>query len=219
MERDAFYARVRTAAAAARLPAAPEPDPGLVVPDLAEGDLVELFTARLQAVGGVAHRDVDPAEVIGELAAAHGASDYLGWDDRELPDPGLGARLAASGVRRRPAVVPSDPEGRRHHQMGYLDAVLGVTGAEAGLAETGSIVVRSGPGRPRMASLIPDIHVAVLRAEDIHRSLAHWAAVRAGSVVDAANVVVITGPSRTGDIEMRLNVGVHGPREIHVVLI
>lgn len=216
MERDAFLARVRSAVAVARLPEAPDSDPGLLVPDLADVDLVELFVSRLEAVGGVAHRGVDPGEVILNLAETHRTFEYLGWG--ESAAPGLGDRLAEGGLRRSEATVPNTPEGRRRHQQGYLDTVLGVTGAEAGLAETGSVVVRSGPDRPRMASLIPDIHVVVLQEGDIVRSLAHWVATRARDVDEVSNLVVITGPSRTGDIEMRLNVGVHGPREVHVVL-
>lgn len=70
-----------------------------------------------------------------------------------------------------------------------------------------------------MASLIPDVHVAFLRRSDIHRSLAHWAAEH-GDVLSAhTNVVFITGPSRTGDIEMNLNIGVHGPKQVHVILV
>ncbi len=215
MERDAFIARVKAAARAARLPDADPP--GLVVPDLPEVDLTEAFVAALGRVGGVAHRD-DPVEVVLALADRLGTSEYLGWDDEWLP-PGVGAGLRHGGLSALAGDVPSDAEGRRRHQSGYFDVVLGVTGAEAGFAETGTVVIRSGPGRPRMASLIPEVHVVILAEEAICRSLAHWAEANAGAIVDAANVVFVTGPSRTGDIEMRLNVGVHGPREVHVILV
>ncbi len=216
MERDAFLARARTAARAAhlpdvdagRIPVGPEPD---------AGDLVARFVDALGRVGGVAHRD-DPAAVILRLAEAHGVTEYLGWDDAWLP-PGLGDALRDGGLGRIHHEVPSSVEGRRRHQLGYFDVVLGVTGAEAAFGETGTVVLRSGPGRPRMASLIPEIHVVVLRCDDIHPDLSRWAATPEAAVGDAANVVFVTGPSRTGDIEMRLNVGVHGPREVHVVLV
>ncbi len=79
------------------------------------------------------------------------------------------------------------------------------------------MVVRSGPGRPRMASVVPLVHVALLRVDRIHRSLTHWMAGR--DVASAANVVAITGPSKTADIEQNINVGVHGPRHLHVILL
>jgi L-lactate dehydrogenase complex protein LldG len=63
------------------------------------------------------------------------------------------------------------------------------------------------------------IHVALVRAESIFRSLAQWADEVPDAVVETANLVIVTGPSRTGDIEQHLNLGVHGPKHLHVVLI
>ena len=96
---------------------------------------------------------------------------------------------------------------------------MGITGAEAGFAESGSIVLRSGAGRPRMASLIPLVHVAVLRRDRIFRSTSHWMASEGSTTNGEANVIFVTGPSKTGDIEMILTLGVHGPRYLYVVLI
>lgn len=92
-------------------------------------------------------------------------------------------------------------------------------GAVAGLADTGSIVVASGPGRSRLASLLPAIRVAVLPLSRLYPTMQDWLA--GGGVELArrtANLVVITGSSRTSDIEMQLTLGMHGPKEIHVVL-
>ncbi|MEA2026292.1 MAG: lactate utilization protein, partial [Chloroflexota bacterium] len=117
------------------------------------------------------------------------------------------------------ASVPSSADGRADHQRGYFDVKYGLTGAEAAFAETGSVVVRSGPGRPRMASLIPLIHVVLLPEDRIYRSPMHWLTEPESNAAGAANVVYITGPSRTADIEQKLTLGVHGPRELHVILI
>jgi L-lactate dehydrogenase complex protein LldG len=68
-----------------------------------------------------------------------------------------------------------------------------------------------------MASLIPLVHIVLLPERLLFRSPMHWLA--GGDVAGAANVVYITGPSRTADIEQRINLGVHGPREVHVVLV
>jgi L-lactate dehydrogenase complex protein LldG len=217
MERSSFLARVGQAVVAARLPPAPAADPGLVVPELGEVDLVELFAERLTALDGTFHGAASPVVVIADIARRLGVDRYLGWEEAELPVPGLEARLAAVGLKRLDGVVTA--EGRKVHQAGYFDVELGVTGAEAAFAQSGSVVLRSGPGRPRMASLVPLVHVVLLHPADIHRSLAHWAEANAGSVADAANVVFITGPSRTGDIEQVLTLGVHGPQELHVVLV
>jgi L-lactate dehydrogenase complex protein LldG len=213
VEREAFVRRVREATARASLPAHSAVDPGLLVPALPDVDLVEHFTRVLTATDGIVHRG-DPRQVLTDISRRLPGGPYLCWDD--VAD--VAAVLRELGRLRLDAGVPADLDGRHRHQGGYAEAVIGVTTAEAGFAESGTLVVRSGPGRPRMASLVPEVHVALLRVDDLHRSLAHWAEGRSGGIPDAANVVFITGPSRTGDIEQQLNLGVHGPRELHVVL-
>jgi L-lactate dehydrogenase complex protein LldF len=99
------------------------------------------------------------------------------------------------------------------------DAALraGVTRAICGLADTGSVVVVDGEGYPLQASLLPEIHLAVLHASHILPSLAD--AMALPIVYESTSAVVITGPSRTGDIEMSHTIGVHGPGEVHVFLV
>jgi L-lactate dehydrogenase complex protein LldF len=99
------------------------------------------------------------------------------------------------------------------------DAALrvGVTKAVCGLADTGSIVIVDGAGHPLQASLLPRIHVAVLCRSDILPSLPD--ALTLPIVRGAGSAVVITGPSRTADIEMSLTIGMHGPGELHIFLV
>jgi L-lactate utilization protein LutC len=92
--------------------------------------------------------------------------------------------------------------------------LVGVTKAICGLADTGSVLVADGAGDPLTASLLPEIHIAILKAENILPSLPD--AMKLIANISAA--VFITGPSRTADIEMTLTIGVHGPKEIHVFL-
>jgi L-lactate dehydrogenase complex protein LldG len=215
VERDAFLAQVRAARAAALLPPHPTDDPGLLVPDLELGDLADMFTARLQEAEGVVHRmpDVRNASAqVQEIARQYDVQTFMSWDGLAEVD----GALTAAGLQRIDGTVPAGD--RLAHQSGYSELDLGITGAEAGFAESGTMVLRSGPGRPRMASLIPLVHVALLRVGDLHRSLSHWAEANARGIADAANVVFITGPSKTGDIEQHINVGVHGPRYVHILL-
>ncbi len=218
MERDLFLAGVRRSLAAAVLPETVEADPGLRVPDLGRVDLTTHFAAALERADGAVHTR-PPFEVIGEIAGRLATDRFISWDEEHLPVPGLLGDLEQIGLRRVDHRHSRDDAGRRQRSSDYQSLLLGITGAEAGFAETGSIVVRSGPGRPRMASLIPAVHIALLPLTSIFRSLAHWAEEMAPEMSTAANVVFISGPSRTGDIEMRLNTGVHGPGEVHVVLI
>jgi len=92
----------------------------------------------------------------------------------------------------------------------------GITSVLAGIAETGTLVIPGGEGRPLTASLLPEIHIAVLRASDIEESLARVLNLR--KVETYPSMVLVSGPSRTADIEMTLTIGVHGPGELHVFL-
>ena len=125
--------------------------------------------------------------------------------------------LATAGLERVTADLPD--EGRKEHQESYAGVDLGVTGALAGLAESGSIVLNHGAGRSRMTSLVPEVHIALMEVNSIDRNLAHWAQRHPDEAAGTTNLVVVTGPSRTGDIGQHLNLGVHGPRHVHVVLL
>jgi L-lactate dehydrogenase complex protein LldG len=93
----------------------------------------------------------------------------------------------------------------------------GITGALAGIAETGTLVIPSGSGQPLSASLLPEVHLAVLRASDIEENLAK--VLNLHKVEKVPSVVLVSGPSRTADIEMTLTIGVHGPGELHTFVI
>lgn len=92
-------------------------------------------------------------------------------------------------------------------------APLGVTYCKTFLAETGSLVVPSGPGMGTLATLLPPVHLALSHGEGCRNNLAEHLADLAG--VLPSRLTLITGPSRTGDIEASMTKGVHGPREVH----
>ena len=95
-------------------------------------------------------------------------------------------------------------------------AQAGLTGAAAAVAETGSLLVHSGPGMPLTASLLPEIHLVLLDEKRIKASVAEVLNMVGNETPPSAALALISGPSRTADIEMTLTIGVHGPREIHV---
>ncbi len=101
-----------------------------------------------------------------------------------------------------------------------VDCDLGITAAQKGIAETGTLVLLSASERHRVTSLVPPVHVAILEAADILPGLGDaLAATRDASGELPTLVTFITGPSRTGDIELQLVIGVHGPKELHVILL
>lgn len=216
MNRDTFLTRVGQATLVTSLP-----DPPTVpaeLPELGEADLVALFRARAHAVNAVVHGPVTRhgvARAVAGIATGHGALSFMSWDD--LPASGVASALQAAGVGRVDHLVPG--EGRVDHNLTYSELDLGVTGADAAFAESGSLVLVHGEGRPRMASLVPEVHIALLDVSLIARTLAHWAHENPRLAAETTNLVFVTGPSRTGDIEQQLNLGVHGPRHVHVVMI
>jgi L-lactate dehydrogenase complex protein LldG len=99
-----------------------------------------------------------------------------------------------------------------------FDFDVGITFAQAGIAETGTLVLDSSVERNRLVSLVPPVHIAVLNATQIYETLGETlAALQNGNEVSPA-ITFITGPSRTADIELTLTVGVHGPQELYVIV-
>jgi L-lactate dehydrogenase complex protein LldG len=213
MDREDFLRR----ASAGSLLSAPPNDPGGLVPDGPSRDLVDRFCDELEAAAGVPHRASgieEATEVVLDLMRGYRTFMARG----PLPVPGLSGRLIHDGYHIANSDVPHDPVERVRHQLGYEHLEVGITGAKALLAESGSIVVTSGRESPRMASLIPETHIALARTDRLYRSLSHFLSERPDQVTDGSAMVVITGPSRTGDIEQTITLGVHGPRTLHVVL-
>ncbi len=179
------------------------------------GDPVTRFAAELTAAGGqcrVVADGVAAAEAVLEIVrAAQGRRVLLGrgpvLDPLELP-----RRLREAGVEA------SDADAGREAAFA---ADVGVSGVDYLVAETGSVVVRSGPGQPRWLSLLPPVHVAVAeRGQFVPDLFDLFERTPDGERPRLpASLSLITGPSKTGDIELRLVTGVHGPGQVYVVLI
>ena len=171
-----------------------------------EGDLVARFAEKVVLVASTF------ASVEGIEGVSRAVADYL--EERGLDkdivvttDPLL-ERVRWSNefaVARRAA----DPGDR-----------VSVTGAYAGIAETGTLVFVSDRATPTTLNFLPETHVAVLARD---RLVAHledvWAMLRTERTALPRTVNFITGPSRTGDIELQLELGAHGPRRLHVLLV
>ena len=100
--------------------------------------------------------------------------------------------------------------------------LVGVTPAFAAVAETGTLVTHSSAGHPTTLNFLPDHHLVALKASQVVESYEDaWALLRAANAAEGMprTVNMITGPSRTGDIELTIHLGAHGPRSLHVMLI
>jgi L-lactate dehydrogenase complex protein LldG len=171
---------------------------------------VELFLTMAKEVQTTVSRVRGPADVPGAVA------DYLAQNNLPAqlamaPDPALDAypwhERPMLSIRRGKA-EDKDP--------------VSVTGAFAAIAETGTLMLVSGPDSPTTLNLMPDTHIVVLRADQVVGPYEEaWDRLRArqGDKILPRTVNFITGPSRTGDIEQRIELGAHGPRRLHIVLV
>lgn len=170
-----------------------------------EAELVARFRARaeaMQSTTDLVERLADaPAAVARYLKANILPTEGCVWPQLAALDwTGAGLRLDPRGAQDR------DP--------------VGVTGAFAALAETGTLMTISGPETPATASLLPETHIAIVPVERIvPRMEDAWELARRelGQLPRAVNF--ISGPSRTGDIDQTIVLGAHGPYRVHMVLV
>jgi L-lactate dehydrogenase complex protein LldG len=100
------------------------------------------------------------------------------------------------------------------------DDLVGITGVFCAIAETGTLMLLSGPRTPAATSLLPETHVAVMRADRLVSTMEDaWRLLRAEPGTPPRAVNFVSGPSRTADIEQTLTLGAHGPYRVHVVLV
>ena len=227
--KEAVLSAIRAGLAQALLPEAsyepPGPPPALEAGAAALTDLESLrrsFIREAQAISAQVYHPTHRTEAMNILLGiveSCGARTVLAWDKEHLPLADTWGALAAAGVQVLDTMLPEDAAAR-DARLAELDrGAVGVTGALAGLADTGSLALPSGPGRGRLASLLPPVHVALLPVTSLYPTMAAFLATHPGVVRQASNLVFISGPSRTADIEQTVTMGVHGPRELHVVLI
>jgi L-lactate dehydrogenase complex protein LldF len=158
-------------------------------------DLEVQFTRELSALGGQVHAAKNVTkEIIGFLTSR--GINKIHLEPNTLDE----SFLEESGI-----AFTYEPDAQ---------ILVGVTKAVCGLADTGSVLEADGEGSPLHASLLPEIHIAVLNKSDILPSLSKAIHL----IKDKRAAAFITGPSRTADIEMTLTIGVHGPKEILVFL-
>jgi len=165
-------------------------------------NLVERFSQELEAVGGHAYRvkQDELSKRLIEFLKERDINAVMMWDSI----PALNeSYLTEAGVRAERNIDPT------------LKA--GITGALSAIAETGTLVIPSGKGQPLGASLLAEFHIAIISSSQIVWSLDE--ALKNPEVRNASAAALVTGPSRTADIEMTLTIGVHGPKELHVFVL
>ena len=188
---------------------------GLVSTALTEAtSIVDLFKTSLEAVDGrclIVHDDSELLHAITEIM-------------RNLRQTKLSSlRVAVSDsseVRRLVGLIELDLDevAVTPSAADVFNFDIGISGAQAGIAETGTLLLDSSRERHRLVSLVPPVHIAILDAAKIVATLSEaLSLMRKGEQVSPI-VTLVTGPSRTADIELTLAIGVHGPQELYVVI-
>ena len=177
---------------------------------LAPQERVKLFAEMVEAAAGTATILPSAADVPGAVAALLRRHN-LPMQVRRGDD----ARLAALPWERERTLEVSTGASDGHQ-------LVSVSYAFAGVAETGTLVMASGPDNPTTLNFLPDTHIVVVDAKDVAGDYETvWARVRETFGIDALPraINMITGPSRSADIAQILILGAHGPRRLHVLVV
>jgi L-lactate dehydrogenase complex protein LldG len=169
-----------------------------------DGDAVERFVAKMQEKAATLVHLKALAEVGPEVA-------------RYTASVGAGRRLCVS---RALAELAWPPGFEVEHRAAVREDETSVTPCFAAIAETGSIVTLSGPETPSTLNFVPENHILVVHRSQVVRHLEDvWSQWRASGRAMPRSLNIISGPSRTADIEQTIQLGAHGPRRMHILLV
>ncbi len=199
-----------------------------ILPIIPPDELLSKFEAELTKVAGIVHRAANRQgleETLQTILSQANAASVVLSRNPLLGELNLDSLLRAwgKGVSVWPAAGAGDPSLRAFAEASFA-ATVGITGVDFALAETGSLVVTSRTEGAQLASLAPPVHVALYRRSQLVASLDEvlerlHVASHPDLALPGRSVVFITGTSRTADIEQILIRGVHGPGEVHAILV
>jgi L-lactate dehydrogenase complex protein LldG len=177
--------------------------------------------ARLALINRIIHwMEQEEKERKGAVVVTGQERSVLAWSADKLPIDGVGPTLDDLGLK---LVAPSELHSAASREK-VRHIRYGISGVEAAFAATGSMLVVAGPGTNRAASLLPFRHIALIPFSRLYRNFEEWLAEQReqGTLVDTfrqrANLTLISGPSKSADLEMSLTLGVHGPKFVHAIL-
>ena len=172
-------------------------------------DRVALFRSEAERVAASVAEVAHPQDIVSEAA-------------RYLREHNLPATLRMGADTRLAELDWSETAIEVTHGPSRGDDLNGLSHAFGAIAETGTIAMTSGPGNPTTLNFLPDNHIVVLREADlVGDAESLWDRLRAayGKAIAPRTVNLITGPSRSGDIEQQIVLGAHGPRRLHIIIL
>jgi L-lactate dehydrogenase complex protein LldG len=210
MSKEHILHKTRTAIGrSAGQPPAPLDPPRIRIPAMDPQTRLRRFTEALENLGGVVHSVESPGEALACVQSLLQGKTAVASNAPILAELGITALQGVSTGISEEATLRNL----------CASAAAGITGADYALADTGTLVLFSSPEEARMISLLPPLHLAVIRRDQILTGLDELLSLAPLPADRSSSLVLITGPSRTADIEQILIRGVHGPGEIHVVVV
>jgi L-lactate dehydrogenase complex protein LldG len=210
MNRDLILRDVRSALGRSAGQVIPPPPPArIVIPDVPVSARIDSMLERVAALAGKTLRAKSLAEAREYVAAVIQGKTAIASNAPFLRDCGI---TDLPGVR-------SGITDREELRGLCASCSYGITSADFALSDTGSLVMISSREEPRLVSLLPPAHIAVVPASKLLTGLDELYSILPRPSQQSSSMVLITGPSRTADIEQILVRGVHGPGEIHVVVV
>jgi L-lactate dehydrogenase complex protein LldG len=187
-------------------------------PDWSTAEKLDLFQSMIESVQGEVHRTSETEWVnrLADLLQTRGAQTLLISPDNKI---GKTLKEAANTRDDLPDLLIYD-EAIEHWQPELFNTVdVGITSTRGGIADTGSLILWPSAEEPRLLSLVPPIHVAVLYASELYGTFHQAMLVQRWHEKMPTNALLVSGPSKTADIEQTLAYGVHGPKELIVLVI
>jgi L-lactate dehydrogenase complex protein LldG len=179
------------------------------------------FTNELTALGAHVHlaRTAEEAQAyIKDVIHRYQARRIAISEAPRLTSLAVEALLHAVGTEIISLPRGSQSNGLDEYKRQLMTADMGITGVEFGLADSGTLVLRTRETEGRLASLLPPVHLAIITTDQILPSIVEFI-FQFELPPPSSGVIFITGPSRTADIELTLTIGVHGPKELHVLVL
>ena len=214
--RDHIFARLKSAAGTAAVSVVqPEPLPKV---EYSHQEKIDKLKTLMEAMRTEVHITSEPdwLDLLEDILRQRKIKDLLYG-----PRTPIGAALQQkwqNSADDLPELVPYDVEVEEIKER-VFNVAAGITSTMGGIADTGALILWSSKEEPRLMSLVPPIHIAILRADKIYNSLLEVMQKENWSANMPTNAFLISGPSKTADIELILAFGVHGPKELIVLVV
>ena len=178
-----------------------------------QSEKVERLTQQMSAVHAEVHHLAD--------------GDWIGWVNRELPQRGLSRLLAGGEVAQQLKQRCASSIELKHYQQPieqwkstlFNEVDVGITSTRGAIAHSGSLALWATIEEPRLLSLVPPVHIALLHANQIHENFEQMVVNEQWQQQMPTNTLLISGPSKTADIQQVLAYGGHGPKELIVLIL